>query len=249
MTTNDNSPEDNFLDDDADKKYIDLGDGMIFPLCAESAPPQRMNVRPVKFHTPEQLSPLSEKKIAYHERIAAAKITTSVSELQKYASDSTVFVRKAVAGNPATPDFILEILATDDAVTVRRAIVARKDVTAWILELIFRSSMEFDAKDGFCLDEQVVLEIVRHSQVPETILEDVTTRHLIHGQTSPLLMAIISHQNVTNRILRKIADSPNQSIRLTLAKHVKSRWLLQDLSSDSDEQVQQIAMKRLREEQ
>jgi hypothetical protein len=248
MTTNDNSKDD-FLDDDTDKKYIDLGDGMIFPLCAESVPPQRKNAHHLKFHTPEQLSPLSERKIAYRERIAAAKIATSVSELQKFASGSTVLVRKSVAANPATPVFIQEILSMDDSVAVRRAIIARTDVSVWILELIYRSSMEFDANDGFCLDEQVVLEILRHSQTPVTILEDVAARHLIHGQTSPLLIAIITHPNVTDKILRKIASSPNQSIRLTLAKHVKNRWLLQDLSSDSDEQVRQIALKRLREEQ
>jgi hypothetical protein len=137
----------------------------------------------------------------------------------------------------------------DDSTAVRKAIIARSDINPWILEIIFRSSMEYDAADGFCMDEQVVLEIVRHLQTPLSILEDVAVRHLIHDQTGPQLSAIISHQNVTDRLLRKIASSPNRYIRLDVAKHAKNLWVLQDLESDKDEEVRKTATERLREQQ
>jgi hypothetical protein len=212
-------------------RYIDCGNGMLFPLCAEVVAPLKQ--------------PVSAKPLPYRERLAAAKITTSISELQKFASDKTDLIRKAVAENPATPDFLLEILAVDNSAVVRKAIVARSDVTAWLLNMVFRSSMEQNSTNGVCLDEQVVLEIVRHPQTPLAILEDVTQQYVMRGHASPLLIAVISHPKVTNNLLHKLLQSPIRQIRLAVARHAKNLWLLQDLLSDSDEQVRRIAAERL----
>ena len=67
-------------------------------------------------------------------------------------------------------------------------------------------------------------------------------------QRHRLLIAIISHPTVTDKLLRKLARSPNRLIRIAVAKHVKKLWLLQDLLSDTDKQVRNIVSARLREQ-
>ena len=51
-----------------------------------------------------------------------AKTTTDISLIEKLSDDKHWLVRRAVANNPSTPDYILEKLSDDEDMDVRKEV-------------------------------------------------------------------------------------------------------------------------------
>ena len=145
-------------------------------------------------------------------------------------------VRREVAGNPSTPEFVLDAMILDDEKPiVRRTIASRPDVTEWQLEMLCRLTWRTD----------VLVAVLKSPNVPATLLERLLEEELQAGNLCGILSTIIRHPKTSQESLRKIAQSEKFHCWLQLAQKTNDAAVLEILLNDKYERIRQEAEERL----